>query len=354
MPLLSNLLSQDIPQNFYKFQLQIYSGLYLIGILGFLYLSSPIVSRRTYLSENALSPGLVSSDLFISADHIRHIMTELRTGFKNNNIADVIQSMLAENGIEAYKQDIGRNLTDQQEENIYGIVRAPRLASTESIILVAPLHVRLQGQPKPNLFGIAHALAIGSALHRKPYMAKDIILLFPAAQENGTRIWLDAYFNNNPHSLPLDAHAGSIQAGLALEFPHEKFYSIDLRHNGINGQLPNLDLINTIVQLCDKNSMATSLYNIYVDLSTNEAYMDYIIKSTRTLLLNVLTLATGVSDGVHGQFLHYRIEMITLFGSLDKHNQYQNSPITSRALDDVIEGEISCFITFEFELFLFI
>jgi glycosylphosphatidylinositol transamidase len=343
MPLLSNLLAQDIPQNFYRFQLQIYSGLYLLGLLGFLYLSSPIVSRRTYLSENALSPGLVSSDLFISAEHTRHLMTQLRTGFQNDNITDIIQSILIENGIEAYKQDLGKNLTDQQDENVYGIVRAPRLASTESIILVAPLHVRTQTksqQFKANLFGIAHTLEIAFALHRKPYMAKDIILLFPAAQENGTRVWLDAYFNNNPHSLPLDAHAGSIQAGLALEFPHEKFYSIDLRHNGINGQLPNLDLINTIVQLCDKNSIATSLYNIYVDLSNNNAFTDYIIKSMRTLLVNILTLATGVSDGVHGQFLHYRIEMITIFGSLNKHHEYQNSPITMRALNDVIEGRI--------------
>jgi glycosylphosphatidylinositol transamidase len=186
--------------------------------------------------------------------------------------------------------------------------------------------------------GIAHTLAIGFAVHRKPYMAKDIILLFPAAQEHGTREWLDAYFNTKPDSLPLDAHAGSIQAGLALEFPHEKFFSIDLRHNGINGQLANLDLINTVVQLCDKNSIATSLYNVYVDLSINERYIQYVVKSARTLLLNVLTLATGVSDGVHGQFLHYRIEMITLYGTLDKHHEYQSSPTTARAFDDVIEG----------------
>lgn len=341
MPLLSNLLSRDIPQNFYKFQIQVYSGLYLVGILGFLYLSSPIVSRRTYLSENALSPGLVSSDLFISADHIRHIMTQLRTGFQDKNIANVIQTILAENGIEAYKQNFGKNSTEKIQENIYGIVRAPRLASTESLILVAPLRVYTQTKPqqlKANVIGIAHTLAIGLALHRKPYMAKDLILLFPTAQENGTRAWLDAYFNTNPYVLPLDAHAGSIQAGLALEFPHEKFYSIDLRHNGINGQLPNLDLINTIVQLCDKNSISTSLYSIHVDLSTNETFLDYIVQSVRTLLINILTLATGVSDGVHGQFLHYRIEMITLFGSLDKHHQYQSTPISNRALDDVIEG----------------
>ncbi|CAF4976868.1 unnamed protein product, partial [Rotaria magnacalcarata] len=50
-------------------------------------------------------------------------------------------------------------------------------------------------------------------------MSKDIILLFPAAQEYGTRVWLDAYYNSNPQASLLDAHAGSIQAGLALEFP---------------------------------------------------------------------------------------------------------------------------------------
>jgi glycosylphosphatidylinositol transamidase len=156
MPLLSNLLSRDVPQNFYKFQVHVYSALFMVGFLGFLYLSSPIVSRRTYLSENALSPGLVSSDVSISAEHIRQIMGQLRAGFKNNNISDTIQSMLIENGIEAYKQEIGKNLTDKQEENIYGIVRAPRTASTESIILVAPLHVRTQTKPqqlKANIFG---------------------------------------------------------------------------------------------------------------------------------------------------------------------------------------------------------
>jgi GPI-anchor transamidase subunit GAA1 len=188
-----------------------------------------------------------------------------------------------------------------------------------------------------DVLGIAHTLAIAFALHRKPYMAKDMILLFPAAQEHGTRIWLDAYYNTKSSRLPLKAHAGSIQAGLALEFPHEKFYSIDLRHNGINGQLPNLDLINTVVNLCEKNSIDNTLYDVYVDLSSNEPFLDYVLKSARTLALNVLTLATGLSDGVHGQFLHYRIE-ITLFGSLNKYQSYQ-TPIATRTVDEVIEGK---------------
>lgn len=156
MPLLSNLLSKDIPQNFYKFQFQIYSILYFIGLLGFFYLSSPLVSRRTYLSENALSPGLVSTDLYVSADQIKNLIGELRTGFKNQNVTDVIRLILNQNGIEAYQQDLSENSTNKHDANVYGIVRAPRTASTESLILVAPLYVRIKSETqtnKANLFG---------------------------------------------------------------------------------------------------------------------------------------------------------------------------------------------------------
>lgn len=157
MPLISNLLSKDIPEKFYKFQFQVYSGLYMIGILGFLYLSSPLVSRRTYLSENALSPGLVTSDLYISSDLVRQITTQIKTGFKNKDVSDVIQTILIDNGIEAFKQNLGGNLSETKDDNVYGIVRAPRTASTESIILVAPLTIRSnQNNPdrtKANVYG---------------------------------------------------------------------------------------------------------------------------------------------------------------------------------------------------------
>lgn len=156
MPLLSNLLSKDIPQNFYKFQFQIYSILYLVGLLGFFYLSSPIVSRRTYISENALSPGLVSGDLYVSGDQIKNLIGDLRTGFKSQNVTDVIQLVFSRNGIEAYRQDLSDNSTNRHDANVYGIVRAPRTASTESLILVAPLYVRIQSETqthKANLFG---------------------------------------------------------------------------------------------------------------------------------------------------------------------------------------------------------
>jgi hypothetical protein len=179
MPLLSNLLSQELPQTFYKFQLQIYSGVYLLGLLGFVYLSSPAVSRRAYISENALSPGLVTSDLFVSNEHLRVLIEQLRTGFKSNNISNVIQSILVEHGIESYKQDIQRNTTGKHQENVYGIVRAPRTASTESIILVAPLRARAQTDAKTTKANVYGRRTHNSNEHRLLFV-KALLMSWPS------------------------------------------------------------------------------------------------------------------------------------------------------------------------------
>ncbi|CAF1416038.1 unnamed protein product, partial [Didymodactylos carnosus] len=348
MPIRLDLSPKALLKKFLNNQLRVYSVFYLCGIGAFIYLTCPFVHHRTYLSENALSPGLVSSDISMS-EQTRQLNILLRQTFKNNkeNIQDILCKLLRDNGIEAYKQRFSYNLSENSSLNVYGIVRAPRTASTEAILLVAQLYVHTQDkkQLKPNILGLSQTLTMVFALRRKPYMSKDIIVLFSSEQELGAKAWLKSYYHAydedsliKADSLP--AHAGSIQAGLSLEFPSDKFYSIDLRFNGLNGQLANLDLINTLIQLCDKQSIPVTFNYVYVDLSTNEDAINYLLKSAKTLLLNLLTLSTGVSDGLHGQFLHYRVEMVTLFGSLNKQHTYQHSPITIRAIENVLEGYI--------------
>lgn len=61
-------------------------------------------------------------------------------------------------------------------------------------------------------------------------------------------------------SAPLEGHSGSIQAALNLEFPHEKVNSFKIAIEGINGQLPNLDLVNTVFRLCRKERIPASLH----------------------------------------------------------------------------------------------
>ena len=45
-----------------------------------------------------------------------------------------------------------------------------------------------------------------------------------------------------------------------LEFPHEKVNSFEIAIEGINGQLPNLDLVTTVFRLCRKEHIPASLH----------------------------------------------------------------------------------------------
>ena len=61
-------------------------------------------------------------------------------------------------------------------------------------------------------------------------------------------------------SAPLEGHSGSIQAALNLEFADEKVNFFEIAIEGINGQLPNLDLVNTVFRLCRKERIQAALH----------------------------------------------------------------------------------------------
>lgn len=51
---------------------------------------------------------------------------------------------------------------------------------------------------------------------------------------------------------PLQGRGGSIQAALSLELSSNVITSLDLVLEGLNGQLPNLDLANLFYAFCQK------------------------------------------------------------------------------------------------------
>jgi glycosylphosphatidylinositol transamidase len=48
----------------------------------------------------------------------------------------------------------------------------------------------------------------------------------------------------------LEARSGPIQAAINLEITTEKISHINVKIDGLNGQLPNLDLVNLVYRLC--------------------------------------------------------------------------------------------------------
>ena len=57
----------------------------------------------------------------------------------------------------------------------------------------------------------------------------------------------------------LHGRSGSIQAAINLEIPQNRLTRFNLKINGLNGQLPNLDLVNTVVKLCRGNRIIPTL-----------------------------------------------------------------------------------------------
>lgn len=60
-------------------------------------------------------------------------------------------------------------------------------------------------------------------------------------------------------SSALQGRAGAIQAAVALELSSDVVTSLDVAVEGLNGQLPNLDLLNLFQTFCQKGGLLCTL-----------------------------------------------------------------------------------------------
>ncbi|NWW98676.1 GPAA1 protein, partial [Caloenas nicobarica] len=155
------------------------------------------------------------------------------------------------------------------------------------------------------------------------YWAKDIIFLVNEHDLLGMEAWLEAYHGVNlteVRSSGTPGRAGAIQAAIALELSSDVVTSFDVAVEGLNGQLPNLDLLNLFHAFCQKNGLLCTIQG-KLPRSDWDSLPGY-LHSLQTLLLMVLAQASGQPRGDHGLFLRYRIEAITLRG-INSFRQYK-------------------------------
>lgn len=60
-------------------------------------------------------------------------------------------------------------------------------------------------------------------------------------------------------SSALQGRAGAIQVAVALELSSDVITSLDVAVEGLNGQLPNLDLLNLFQTFCQKGGLLCTL-----------------------------------------------------------------------------------------------
>ena len=139
--------------------------------------------------------------------------------------------------------------------------------------------------------------------------SKDIIFLITEDSKAGPQAWVDAY--HDAHSSPavdsLPLKSGALQGVVVVDNPLDhRFESLHISYDGINGQLPNLDLFNTAV------AIASGQMGIGVSLQRMWNHKDTYAERLRTMLRGMASQGLGHSSGPHSSFIPYHVDAITL------------------------------------------
>lgn len=207
-------------------------------------------------------------------------------------------------------------------ENVYAILPAPRGDAEEAIVLVAPW--RVGEENLLNRGGLALSLALARYFKRWSLWSKDIILVVPPDARTGTQAWVDAYHDaHDPRSVaPLPLKSGALQGAVALDYPQAaagtaedgnsnskgsggRFESVHIVYDGVNGQLPNLDLINSVVNIANGQGQGSTLQRMWRHRNTYEDRL-------RTMLRGMLSQGLGHATGAHSSFIPYHVDAVTI------------------------------------------
>lgn len=291
----------------------------LVGIAWLLLLPLNEYSRQTYISENAILPGQVHT-YFGGSEHnvfraYRQEVWSLGQRQSDEEVTNGLYNMLQEIGLKPARQPYSFQVAGEtiSGTNVYGLLQGPRADATEAMVLIAAWR-NFDGEV--NYSAAALIMTLARYFKRWSVWSKDILILFPADSTYGPEAWVSAYHSTstvptasrNISALPVKA--GALQGALALDYPvgpwGKRFDKLDVLYDGVNGALPNLDLLNTAV------SVASSQMGIGCSLHGMTDHSDSYQDRLKCLAKGVMSQAAGHATGPHSAFMPYHIDAITL------------------------------------------
>ncbi|KAI0542478.1 GPI transamidase component GAA1 [Xylaria digitata] len=283
----------------------------VVGVVWLLLLPLDDYSRRTYISENALLPGQVHTYFGGSDQNVfrayRHEVDALKDK-TNTEINDGLETIIKGIGLKVGRQNYTYHSAGNTYagENVYAILQAPRGDATEAIVLVTAWK-NAKGEFNRN--GVALALTLARYFKRWSLWSKDIILVIPPDSRAGIQAWVDAYHDAHDSSsvAPLPIKSGLLQGAVAIDYPQEgRFDGVHIVYDGVNGQLPNLDLINSV------NNIANGQMGMHSFIQERFGHSDKYNDRLKTMLRGMMNQGLGHAVGPHSSFIPYHVDAVTL------------------------------------------
>ncbi|KFM78527.1 Glycosylphosphatidylinositol anchor attachment 1 protein, partial [Stegodyphus mimosarum] len=321
---------------------------FLCGLVWFSLLASDVFNNKTYFSENALLPGLVVRE-FNPRSSLKRLLESLKDEAKSHPStmpSAWIQAHFRQIGLDVYQNNFSVQYPFGSKfitkgNNLYAILRAPKVASTEALVISTPYR-DFDSIHKDTLASIALMIELAAAFRRHAYWSKDIIFLITEYEMLGFQAWLDAYHGLSTSeyitSEKLKGTSGLIQGVINLEISSDKIYNIDIKIEGLHGQLPNLDLFNLAVELCTREQVVATFQSESYSYPSKSLTWKNWERNFKTMARMILIQATGLPTGGHGLFHRFGIQALTLKAMENQSHDY--NAVTLIQIGRVLEGVV--------------
>ena len=189
------------------------------------------------------------------------------------------------------------------------MLQGPRADATEAIVLIGAWK---NMNDEVNTSGVALVLTLARYFKRWSLWSKDIIFLVSGDSTTGPQAWVDAYHDGHDERYVegLKIKSGALQGAVAVDYPAgpwgHRYDKLHVLYDGVNGQLPNLDLFNTAVQI------ASSQMGIGCAIQRMFDHRDSYKERLQTMLRGMVSQGLGHATGPHSSFIPYHVDAITL------------------------------------------
>jgi glycosylphosphatidylinositol transamidase len=163
-----------------------------------------------------------------------------------------------------------------------------------------------------NHSGVALVLSLARYFKRWSLWSKDVIFLISGDSTSGPQAWVDAYHDSHsPDTIePLSIKSGALQGAVAVDYPAgpwgHRYDKLHIMYDGVNGQLSNLDLFNTAVNIASgQMGISCTIQRMW---SHSDTYQDRL----QTMLRGMISQGLGHASGPHSAFIPYHVDAITL------------------------------------------